>query len=178
MAKVSFSNMKLKTDTSVKTFKVGENEVEVLQYLPIDDKYSLVMIALQNAEEEGIYNPLKLDMYFNLYLVFMYTNINFTDKQREDLSKLYDILESNEIITQTINLIPEEEYNQLFKYIGEIIERRLETRKSIGGLISKLVADLPKQAKAVENIIENFDEEKFQAVIDFAKAANGGREIK
>ena len=32
MAKVSFSNMKLKTDTSVKTFKVGENEVEVLQY--------------------------------------------------------------------------------------------------------------------------------------------------
>lgn len=178
MAKISFSNMKLKTDTSVQTFKVGEQEVEVLQYLPIEDKYDLVMVAIQNAEEDGIYNPLKLDMYFNLYLVFMYTNINFTDKQKEDLNKLYDILESNDIITNTISLVPENEYSQLLQYIEEIIENKLEARKSIGALISRVIADLPKQAEAAANIIDNFNPEKFKEVMDFAKAANGGRVIR
>ena len=80
MAKVSYANLKLKVNTDVKTFKVGDAEVEVLQYLPYQDKYDLVMLTLQNAEEKGIYNPIKLDRYFNLYLVYMYTNINFTEK--------------------------------------------------------------------------------------------------
>ena len=91
MAKIPFTNLKLKFDASVKTFKIGDYDVEVLQYLPIADKYDLIMITLQQAEEGNIYNPLKLEMYFNLYLVFLYTNINFTERQKEDLYKLYDI---------------------------------------------------------------------------------------
>ena len=178
MAKVSFTNFKLKVNENVEKFTIGDVEVEVLQYLPIADKYDLIMIALQNSEEDGIYNPLKLDMYLNLYLVFMYTNINFTDKQKEDLNKLYDILESNGIIDQVINLIPENEYNEILEYINEIIERRNETKKTIGGLISKLISDLPKQAEAMQEIVNNFDPEKYPAVLNFAKAVNGNRDIK
>lgn len=177
MAKVSFTNFKLKVNENVEKFTIGDVEVEVLQYLPIADKYDLIMIALQNAEEDGIYNPLKLDMYLNLYLVFMYTNINFTDKQKEDLNKLYDILESNEIIDQVINLIPENEYSEILNYTDEILAKIMENKKTVSGVLSTLINDLPKQAQSAANIIERFNPEQFQNVLNFAKAANGGRDI-
>ena len=50
--KISYANMKLKTDTSVKTFDFGGQKVEVLQYLPAQDKYDLLMITLQKSLED------------------------------------------------------------------------------------------------------------------------------
>ena len=64
------------------------------------------MVTLQKSLEEGVYNPVKKDMYFHLYLVYMYTDITFTEKQREDESKLYDVLESNGLIPAVLKNIP------------------------------------------------------------------------
>jgi len=49
--KAYFTKMKLKTDASVKTFDFAGQQIEVLQYLPAQDKYDLIMVALQNALE-------------------------------------------------------------------------------------------------------------------------------
>ena len=65
MAKVSYANMKLKVDKSISTFDFEGNKIEVLNYLPIEDKYDLIMITLQKAEENGVYSPLKLDIYIH-----------------------------------------------------------------------------------------------------------------
>ena len=53
MAKVNYTSLKLKTDNSVKTFQFHDTNIDVLQYLPIEDKYDLVMITLQKAKEMG-----------------------------------------------------------------------------------------------------------------------------
>ena len=37
MAKVSYSSLKLKLNTNVKTFNFNGSEIEVLQYLPVED---------------------------------------------------------------------------------------------------------------------------------------------
>ena len=95
MAKVSYANLKLKVDQHTETFDFGGQSIEVKQYLPIEDKYDLIMIALQKAEEDGVYNPVKVQLYFELYTVYMYSNISFTDKQKENETKLYDTLASN-----------------------------------------------------------------------------------
>ena len=129
MAKIPFTDLKLKENVVAKTFKYQDKTIEVLQYLPFEDKYDLVMITLQNSLEDNIYNPMKLNMYFHLYLVMMYTNIEFSEEDRADLSKLYDILESNGIVEQVINLVPEAEYNQLLSDMTDIIDRRLEAKK-------------------------------------------------
>lgn len=178
MAKVSFTNLKLKVDTSTKTVEIGNNKIKVLQYLPVEDKYDLVMITLQKAYEEGIYNPIKLEKYFHLYLVYMYSNINFTDKQKEDENKLYNILESNGIINSIIDAIPEEEFNKIFNYLSQIMTDRFESKKYIGSVISNFITDLPNQMQTVQQMVNDFDPNQYQAVLDFAKAANGGRDIK
>ena len=64
--KVSYANMKLKVNTSVKTFDFCGQKVEVLQYLPAQDKYDLLMVTLQKSLENGAYNEFKLNLYFEL----------------------------------------------------------------------------------------------------------------
>ena len=50
--------------------------------------------------------------------------------------------------------------------------------RSISSLAQNFITNLPKQAEAMQNILDNFDKEKYQEVINFAKAANGGRSIE
>jgi hypothetical protein len=175
--KISYANLKLKTDTSVSTFDFNNNTIEVLNYLPIESKYDLVMITLQKAEENGIYNPIKLDMYFNLHLVYMYTNLSFTEKQKENESKLYDTLKSNGFIDLLLKTISEDEYNELFTFMDTIVQDTLNYRNTAGAVLQSIINDLPKNARAAAEIVDNFDKEKYQEVINFAKAANGGRSI-
>ena len=177
MAKVSYASLKLKTKADVSTFNFCDNEIEVLSYLPIEDKYDLIMITLQKAEEDGIYNPVLLDMYFHLHLVYMYSNLSFTDKQKENEPKLYDTLVSNGFFEGFLNCFNEEEYDDLWGYIAKIREMRMKYKNTAAAVIQSIIQDLPRNAKAAAEIVENFNPEQFQSVIDFATAANGGRNI-
>ena len=178
MSKVTYTSLKLKVKEDVKTFDFNGNTIEVKQYLPIDEKYDLISIALQKAKDENIYNELKLDMYFNLYLVYLYTNLSFTDKQKEDEAKLYDALQSNGFIDKRMEVFNDDEYNDLINYIDIQKELEMTYNTTAAGIIYNLVKELPNQAENLKEIIDNFDPQKYQAVIDFAKAANGGRAIE
>lgn len=175
MAKVSYAGLKLKVDNSVEKIKINDTEIEVLKYLPVEDKHALINITLQKSKSEGMYNPLLLDMFFHLFIVFMYTNISFTDKQREDEFKLYDTLKSNGVIDSVLKVMSEDEYNDLVDFINEELELREKYDLSISGLISKVINDLPAQAEAAAKIVDSFDKEKFNNVIDFAKSVNNGQ---
>ena len=178
MAKVSYANMKLKMNESIKEVQLGETKIEVKQYLPVEEKYSFLNIVLQNSLENDIYHPVKVDMYFHLYLVYLYTNINFTDKQKEDESKLFDVLLTNGIIEGVITTIPKSEYDVLVSLLNQTIEKNEKYKTTFAGVVGKFINDLPAQADAAMKIVENFDPNKFQEVVAFAQAANGGRPIK
>ena len=175
--KVSYANMKLKINSEVKTFDFCGQKVEVLQYLPARDKYDLLMITLQNSFEDGIYNEFKLNLYFELNLVYMYTNISFTEKQREDEFKLYDNLKSNGFFELFFQALNEDEYNELFNQLNVIKETLYINNNSVTTIIKKLIDDLPANAEAAAKIVENFDPKQYKEVINFAKYANGGRDI-
>lgn len=175
--KVSYASLKLKINTEVKTFDFEGNKIEVLQYLPIEDKYSLINIALQSSKEGNIYNQVKLEAIFNLYIVMMYSNITFTDKQKEDLFKLYDCLESNGIINQVIMNMAEGEYKELYNLLSKTLEDRLHYDNTAAGVINNLIESLPAQAEEMQKIVDNFDKEKFKNVLDFAKSANANRPV-
>ena len=177
MSKVSYANMKLKVNNEIKTFDFNGNEIEVLSYLTIEDKFDLVMITLQQSLVNGIYNSVKLEMYFNLNLVYMYTNISFTDKQKEDEEKIYNTLKTNGFFDKMLAIIPDDEYKELLGYIEEQIEKDMQYNLSAASIIKSIVNDLPTQAQAAMDIVNNFDKSKFQAVVDFATAANENRPI-
>ncbi len=172
--KVSYAGLKLKVNTDVNTFQFGENKavIEVLKYLPIEDKNDLIHIALQNAEENGIYNDVLVEMYFNLYIVYFYTNLNFTDKQKEDPAKLYDQMESNGLITQVIAHMDEDEYANLLTYLETIRDETLTYKNTAGAVLQTIVQDLPRNAAAAAEIVNSWTPEQFDQVRRLAQMAN------
>ena len=176
---VSYANMKLKVDTSTNKVDLDNGvSIEVLKYLPIEEKYNLIEITLQRAYENGIYHPVKLDMYFALNLVYLYSNISFTDKQREDEIKLFDTLQSNGIIDKIIDAIEDDEYNTVYTMLVDTEDKYISYRKTLSGALNDFSNVLVENADKLKDVVDSFDKEKFQNVIDFAKAANGGREIE
>jgi hypothetical protein len=135
------------------------------------------MITLQKAYEDGIYNEFKLNLYFELNLVYMYSNISFTEKQREDEFKLYDNLKSNHFFDKFLEVFNENEYNELFAQLNEIKKAQIKNNGNIAAIITRLIDNLPANAEAAAKIVENFNPEQYKAVVDFARYANGGRDI-
>jgi hypothetical protein len=172
---VSFAKMNVKTNNSKEKIEFNNTEIEVVQYLPSSDKYDLVMIALQKAEENGIYNPLKLNIYFHLNLIYMYTNIAFTAKQREDEFELYDKICSSGLLDAVIKVIPEDEYNELVSDVERTEELLIKKNQSVTSLLQSFVEDLPRNAEAAAKIVDNFDKTKYKEVLDLAKAAGAVR---
>ena len=154
-----------------------ENGIQVKKHISTSDKIDLIQIALQKSEEDGIYNEVKLDCYFHLNIIYLYTNIEFSAKDREDEMELYDILDRNDIIDQVIAAIGEDEYNDLINKLDDMKEESLTYKNTAAAVLTRIVQDLPKNAAAAKEIVDSFDPSKYQEVVDFATAANGGRNI-
>lgn len=175
--KVSYANMKLKINTEVNTFDFCGQTIEVLKYLPAQDKYDLLMVTLQKAFQDGIYNEFKLDVYFSLNLVYMYTNISFTEKQREDEFKIYDNLKSNGFFDLFFKTMEQNEYDELFTLLADIRKSLDRKNDRTGSMVKDLLESLPENAEAAADIIKNFNPEDFKEVFNFANAINGDRNI-
>ena len=174
---MKYTDLNLKINTNYSIAQIGNKEVKVAQYLPISDKIDLIQIALQKSLENGIYNDLKLDMYFNLYIIYMYTDLEFTDEEKADEFKLYDELQSNDVILNVIGAMDEDEYNSLLNYLQTIEHSYSIYNRSTASILNTFIQDMPKNAAAAADIVDNFDADKYQEVINFAKAANGNRSI-
>ena len=175
--KISYANMKLKLNTEVNTFNFKDQKVQVLKYLPAQDKYDLFEVTLQKAQEDYGYNEFKITMYFELYLVYMYTNISFTEKQREDELKIYDNLKSNGFFDLFFSHLEEEEYQELFSLLNLMKANYTRYKISINSILNNLINNLPQNAEMAAKIVDSFNPEQYKAVVDFAKYANGGRDI-
>jgi hypothetical protein len=170
MAKVNFGSLKLKLKDEVKIIKIGEKEIEVKQYLPSADKNAILEIAMQKADAGTILNTYALDALFHLYIVFKYTNLTFTDNQKEDLFKLYDILESNGIIDMIVVAIPKEEYNVLRDNLLDMIKVYNKYRNSARALVEQFSAFAPNTAEKLNEEIQKFDVNKLEQVVNLANA--------
>lgn len=167
---VTFSSLKLKLNTETKKITICDKEIEVKQYLPAEDKNSILEITIQEADRGTVVNTFALDCLFHLYLVFEYTNISFTEKQKEDLFKLYDLLECNGVINAVIEAIPEAEYRELQYALEDIIEKYAVYRNSFKGALEQLQAFVPQQAGEMQEVLNNIDFTKMDNIVSIAEA--------
>ena len=152
-------------DTNVKVITIGEQEIEVKQYLPVNDKLTLIGNVISSAADENNFsNPIKLEVFTALEIVFAYTNIAFTDKQKEDLVKLYDILESNGIFNMIIEAIPKVEYKAIIDGVEECAKAIYKYRNSIMGILDIVTSDynlMDLDITALQNKISNGENVEF-----------------
>lgn len=159
--KPTFAKMGLKLNTNVVNISIGDQQIEVKQYLPINDKLVLISNVInQAADENNFANPIKLDVFAALEIVFAYTNITFTDKQKEDLIKLYDILESNNVFNTVISAIPEAEYKSIVEGIDACAQAIYTYRNSALGIMESITQNYDALNLDVEKLQESLGDEK------------------
>lgn len=142
MAKVSFTKLGLKLNQEVKTIEWNEQIIEVKQYLPINKKLELISNVINfSVDETNFANPVKVKVYLSLEIIEAYTNINCTEKQKEDICKLYDLFNSNGLIKAIIDEIPQEEYDELVKGTWDSVDAIYDYRNSLLGILESAASD-------------------------------------
>lgn len=143
MAKVSFTKLGLSKNQEVKIVNWNEQCIEVKQYLSIVDKLTLISNVINNAHDssKNFSNPLQVDVFTGLEILYFYTNINFTEKQKENPAKLYDLVKSSGLLKQIIDALPEDEYMELSLGITRSIEAIYTYENSVVGILDTIKSD-------------------------------------
>ena len=142
MAKASFAKLKLKTDTSIKTINFNDIEIEVKQYLPINETISLIENIINNsATELKFYSPALVHLFYALEIIYNYTNISFTDKQKEEPTKLYDTIVSSGLWNAIEEAIPEDELDFICEALDDTINSVYKYQNSVMGILDTISQD-------------------------------------
>lgn len=144
MAKVSFSKLGVKPNNDVEEVKFNNATIEIKQYLPMADKIQLierVVNAAAPSSGDRIINWAYVNVMIDLLLVEYYSNISFTDKQKEDTYKFYDNLFGSGLGDLIIDAIPEDELNWIVENINLIIESVFTYKTSAMGIFEGISDD-------------------------------------
>lgn len=168
----NFNDMKINLNKSLKIIKINGKDVNVKQYLPAEEKNAILENVIQQADQGTILNTFLLDCIFDMYVIFEYTDINFTDEQKNDILNTYDLLESNNFINIIIAAIPEEEYKVLRDNLEDMVEDYLGYRNSARALLKQFEFFAPDAAEKLQQATENMDKEKLDTLGNVIKLAN------
>ena len=156
MAKLPFTKLGLKKNQEIKTLTWNEQVIEIKQYLPMQEKLQLMskVINLSHDKDSNYSNPIKVDIYTKLNIIENYTNITFTDKQKEDVCKLYDLFKESGLMEEIFNAIPEQEIMEIENSIKKAIKSIYAYQNSVMGILDNVSSDYSNLSLDALNIQE------------------------
>lgn len=156
---VSFTKLGLSKNNDIKTFTWNEQDIEVKQYLPIQEKLSLITRVLDSCQDANNFvNTGKRQLFLSLETLFAYSNIKFTDKQKEDPAKLYDLLVGSGFMDQFLTHMNDEEWDTLMRWCVDTTEHFYKYRNSVYGILDAISTDysnLELDADKIKNAMAN-----------------------
>lgn len=142
MAKVPFGKLGLTKNIETTSFSWGENTIEVKKYLPMEEKLQLITrILSQSIDENNFYNPCRIDLFRTIEIIFAYTNLSITEKQKEDLFKLYDLFVSSGFAEQVMDYIDPRELGYVIDSIDRSVKSIYAYTNSVMGILDRIKQD-------------------------------------
>ena len=142
MAKLSFNKLGLTKNQDIVNITFNDQVIEVKQYLPVNDKLQLISNVInQSADDNNFANPIKVSVFTVLEMIDFYTNISFTEKQKEDPAKLYDLIISNNLAKMITGAIPQVELDELMSGIKDSVEAIYKYKNSAMGIMEAISTD-------------------------------------
>ena len=164
--KVGLTKLGLKKNTNLTTIEWNGQVIEIKEYLPIQEKLDLIgRIVNQSLDDNNFVNPARLQIFMTLELLYTYTNINFTEKQKEDFLNLYDLFISNglwKIIYEKLCAIGE--FEIIFKTVTAVIDELYKYKNSALGILQAITEDysnLDLDADKIKTKIANKENVEF-----------------
>ncbi len=154
MAKIAFTKLSLQKNNDVKNWQVNEQIIEVKQYLPVEQRIELAKQVIQQVTNfnNDFLNEFAFHVYMDLAIVFNYTNLTFTDKQKEDLYKLYDLLAGSGFMAELKKQVNCNQTDDLEVYIYDTLKNYYDYRNSIYGIMNTMSQDYGSLAEDAERL--------------------------
>ena len=159
---INFNDLGLSLQDKSKNVIINGQKVEVKQYLPIKDKIDLIQIVLQQGVVNDMYDEAVLEALFYVYTIMYYTDLEFTDEQKEHPLDIYDMLISNDVLNVILSEIPEDEFIDLMDYFEKQKELNLKYQTSFTFVLNQI-------ATKAESLLKNLNEKDFEAITDLIK---------
>ena len=141
---VTFNDLKKEQPLKIKVIKINDKEIEIKQYLSINEKLELITAVLQQVaqNEYPFANPVQMDVYTTLEIVYAYApGIEFTEEEKADPAALYDEMEKYDLANMIISAIPKAEYEFLIDGIEKTVNAYYAYRNSVKGIIEDVTTD-------------------------------------
>jgi hypothetical protein len=141
MAKVGLTKLGLKKNTDVINLTWNGQIIEIKAYLPIEEKLEMISrIVNFSLDENNFANPGRIEIFTLLEVMYAYTNINFTDKQKENFLELYDMIFSSGLWAEIKNILGNE-LNIITTTTDEVIHEVYSYKNSALGILQAIVED-------------------------------------
>lgn len=161
--KIGLTKLGLKKNTNFIPVEWNDQIIEVKEYLPIKDKMALIeKIVNLSLDERNYANIVNININEVLEMTFAYaTNINFTEKQKEDRLGLYDLLVSSGLWEKIyIKLCESKEFEYIDTCVHEMINEFYKYRDSILGVLDAVNTDYSNLVLDAEGIQKNLADPK------------------
>ena len=165
--KIGLTKLGLKKNTNLINLEWNGQIIEIKEYLPIEEKSKVIeKIVNQSLDDNNFANPLRIYVNTVLEVIFAYTNINFTDKQKEDKQALYDLLVSSKLWESIRKLMIENtiELQEIEVAVREIIDEVYKYKTSVLGILQAVTEDysnLDLDATKIQEKIGNKENVEF-----------------
>lgn len=176
MAKLSFNKLGISSSKiqDVKILEVNKQKIEIKQYLPVREKLDLISKVISLSFDENNYiNPVKIDVFTAMEIIKFYTNITFTEKQKEDPIKLYDLLVSSKLYYQIIAEMPFAELDYLLNSIQKCIASIEQYKNSAMGILENISTNYDAVDFDLSNIQQKISDPEALATLKELAALSG-----
>lgn len=144
MAKIAYNKLGLNKmiNKDPRTIDFNGQDIEVSQYLPIEKKLELITdIINKSLDDNNYYNPCRIEIFKTVEIILAYTNLSITEKQKEDIFKLYDSFVASGFAKLILENIPVEDYNFIYNSVIKIIKNVYKYKNSALGILESISAD-------------------------------------
>lgn len=159
MAKISLSAIAPIKKIDPVTIQINGQDIEVIQYLPTQEKLALVERVLNRTiDDTNFFNPVRMEVYTVIEIINTYTNISITEKMIENAPKTFDTLVMNKIIDAVVEAIPEEEYDTVFDAVEDCAVHITNYLNSIQGVLKTVAQDYDATKMNVDEMMKTLDQ--------------------
>ena len=169
MAKTSFTKLKCTVNKNAVPLQIGEETISIKQYLPLQEKLALIerILVQAHAENYDYANPVLMEAFYEIEMVYAYSDISFTDKQKEDFLKTYDALKGSGVLQSIMDIIPEEEKSIISAGVYATSDSVYRYRNSVKGILEHIKDNYDELNIDASEIVEKLgDAKNFEFVKD------------
>lgn len=138
---IAFKDLKTGNIIPDKIIKVNNKEIHIKQYLPVNDKLSLIgrVLSAISGNEYNFVNPVQLDVYTTIEIVKTYAGVSFDADMTPD--QIYDALEQEQLANEIISAIPSVEYDFIVNGVQDTIAAYYAYQNSVLGILENVSKD-------------------------------------